>query len=237
MLAGVSADYLTRLEQGRAENPSPQVLAALARVLQLATTERDYLFQLAGQAAPSSGRMATHLTPGVQRLLRRLDEFPVSVHDGIGTILAWNDAWAALLGDPSGWRGWQRNILWRYFTGQPSRVLHTPESAAAFEAVTVGDLRATSARYPADENVRDLIGELRRLSPRFTEVWAANSVATHTSDRKVIEHPEVGRLELDCDVYLVQGADLRVIAYTAEPGSEAADKLALTRVIGLQSMR
>ncbi len=236
MLAGVSADYLTRLEQGRAESPSAQVLSALARVLQLSGTERDYLFELAALPVPSSGRMVTHLTPGVQRLLRRLDEFPVSVHDAIGTILAWNSTWAALMGDPSGWRGLARNITWRYFTGQPSRVVRDRAQDAAFELASVGDLRAMTARYPNDEGVRSLVAELTRISPRFTELWTGGGVAAHVSHRKAIEHPEVGRLELDCDVYLVQGADLRIIAYSAEPGSEAAEKLALTRVIGLQAM-
>jgi transcriptional regulator with XRE-family HTH domain len=235
MLAGVSADYLIRLEQGRAGNPSAQVLASLARVLQLDTAERDHLYRLAGQAVPGTGRMRTHLTPGVQRLLRRLDEFPVSVHDAIGTILAWNDAWAALLGDPSPRRGWERNVLWRHFTDQPGRVAASdPE---AFESAAVGDLRAMTARYPEDETVAALVAELLRVSPRFARLWEHAHVAEHASDRKAILHPEVGRIELDCDVYQVQGSDLRIIVYTAEPGSEAAQQLALTRVIGLQSMR
>ncbi len=58
----------------------------------------------------------------------------------------------------------------------------------------------------------------------------------HTADQKVIDHPEVGRLTLDCDVLTVQGADLRIIAYTAKPGTEAAEKLALIRVIGVQAL-
>lgn len=236
MLTGVSADYLTRLEQGRAVNPSAQVLASLARVLQLSTPERDYLFQLAGQPAPGAGRMVTHLTPGVQRLLRRLDEFPVSVHDAAGTILAWNDAWAALMGDPSGWRGHERNITWRYFTGQPSRVVRDRAEDEAFERTSVGELRAVAARYSRDEGVRSLVAELLAVSPRFAELWSAGGVADWRGDRKAIRHPEVGLVEVDCDVYLVQGTDLRVIAYTAEPGSEAAQQLALTRVLGLQSL-
>ena len=237
MLTGVSADYLTRLEQGRAVNPSAQVLASLARVLQLSTPERDYLFQLAGQSVPGAGRMVTHLTPGVQRLLRRLDEFPVSVHDAAGTILAWNDAWAALMGDPSGWRGHERNIIWRYFTGRPGRVVRDPAQDEAFELTCVGDLRAVAARYPRDEGVRGLVAELLAASPRFAELWSAGGVADWRGERKVIRHPEVGLVEVDCDVYLVHGTDLRVVAYTAEPGSEAAEQLALTRVIGLQSLR
>ena len=95
MLAGVSADYVTRLEQGRAGNPSAQVIQALARALQLDNAERDHLFRLAGLPEPTAGQINAHLTPGVQRLLRRLDEFPVSVHDAAWNIVAWNHAWAS----------------------------------------------------------------------------------------------------------------------------------------------
>ena len=84
--------------------------------------------------------------------------------------------------------------------------------------------------------VRSLVAELLAVSPRFAELWSAGGVADWRGDRKAIRHPEVGLVEVDCDVYLVQGTDLRVVAYTAEPGSEAAQQLALTRVLGLQSL-
>ena len=67
-------------------------------------------------------------------------------------------------------------------------------------------------------------------------MWEARAVALHTADRKRIDHPEVGLLTLDCDVFTVQGADLKVIAFTAEPSTGDADKLALLRVIGLQAI-
>jgi transcriptional regulator with XRE-family HTH domain len=79
-LAGVSVDYLVRLEQGRATNPSPQVLAALARALRLASTERDLLFTCAGVAAPSARVVSRHISPGLQRVLDRLADTPVGVY-------------------------------------------------------------------------------------------------------------------------------------------------------------
>jgi transcriptional regulator with XRE-family HTH domain len=236
MLAGLSADYVTRLEQGRATHPSAQVLASLARALQLSADERGYLFRLAGQLAPDRGRISSHLTPGVQRLLRRLDDIPVGVYDAAWALVAWNQTWAALMGDPSGQRGRDRNLLWRYFTGQPGRVRRGGQQAAAFEAEAVADLRSAAGRYPDDDELHRLIDDLSRASARFAELWQARAVAVHTADRKRIEHPEAGLLTLDCDVFTVQGSDLRVIAYTAEPGSDDADKLALVRVIGLQAM-
>jgi transcriptional regulator with XRE-family HTH domain len=236
MLAGLSADYVTRLEQGRSTHPSAQVLAALARALQLSADERGYLFQLAGHLAPATGRICSHLTPGVQRLLRRLDDIPVGVYDAAWTMVAWNQTWAALMGDPSGQRGRDKNLLWRYFTGQPGRVRRSGPQAAAFEAEAVADLRRAAGRYPDDDELGRLIGDLSQASERFAELWQARAVAVHTADRKRVEHPEVGPLTLDCDVFTVQGSDLRVVAYTAEPGSDDADKLALLRVIGLQAM-
>lgn len=241
MIAGLSVDYVVRLEQGRARNPSVQVLQALARALQLSTDERNYLFRLAGQLAPGSGRMSSHVTPGIQRLLQRLDEFPVSVHDAAWTLIAWNPMWAALMGDPSPAIGRERNLPWRYFAGRPrecpgGRVIRTAEQHAEFEVSIVADLRSAAARYPNDPTLRDLIVDLRQASARFAELWDSNAVGMHATDTKVVEHPEIGRLELDCDVFTSEGSDLRVIAYTAEAGSAAAEKLALLRVVGLQRM-
>src|SRR3954468_13171076 len=78
-LAGISADYLTRLEQGRATAPSAQVVSALARALRLPATERDLLYQLAGHAAPGADVVPSHVKPSVQRLLDRLAHTPALV--------------------------------------------------------------------------------------------------------------------------------------------------------------
>jgi transcriptional regulator with XRE-family HTH domain len=237
-LAGLSVDYITRLEQGRSTSPSEQVLGALARALRLTPDERDYLFRLAGQPVPNGGRIDRHLTPGVQRLLDRLADTPVAVFDAGWTLLAWNAPWTALMGDSSGLTaGRERNLPWQYFTGDPDRrVRHTPEQAERFEAEMAADLRAAAARFPQDAELSQLIVELRGGSPRFAELWQQGAVGVHVSERKLIRHPQVGLLTLDCDVLTVSGADLRIIAYTAEPGSTDAEKLALATVLGLQSM-
>ncbi len=158
------------------------------------------------------------------------------MYDAAWALVAWNQTWAALTGDPSGQRGRDQNLLWRHFTGPPGRVRRSGQQAAAFEAAAVADLRSAAGSYPDDDELRRLIDDLSQASARFAELWQARAVAVHTADRKRIDHPEVGPLTLDCDVFTVQGSDLRVIAYTAEPGSDDADKLALLRVIGLQAM-
>ena len=235
LLAGVSADYITRLEQGRAASPSAQVLAALARALQLSGAESQHLFTLAGQPPPAAGHITASLTPGVQRLLDQLDA-AVSLYDAAWNLVAWNPLWAALMGDPSVRRGPDRNVMWRHFAGQPGRVTHTPQQQAAFEASAVADLRSATARYPEDASLRRLVADLRAVSSRFAALWDARGVGVHQADRKTVQHPEVGPVTLDCDVLTVPGSDLRIVVYTAAPGSDAADRLKLLAVIGTQAM-
>lgn len=237
LLAGMSADYITRLEQGRATTPSAQVLTALARALRLSDEERQHLFRLAGQALPKPGRIAAHLTPSVQRLLDQMDGVPVAVSDAGWHLIAWNRLWAALLGEPSPVPGRDRNIAWRHFTGAPNRVEHEAEEQAAFEASMVADLRSATGRYPEDAGLRRLVSDLRAASPRFAELWDTGAVGTHEAARKTIRHPDVGPVTVDCDVLTVHGSDLRIVAYTAAPGSEAAEKLRLLSVIGTQVLQ
>lgn len=125
-----------------------------------------------------------------------------------------------------------RNLPWQIFLGTPGRVRHNPGERKALEAEVVADLRQASARYPRDRELAELVRGLLAESPRFAELWAHAEVTTHTSDRKRIDHPEVGLLTLDCDVLTVQGADLRIVAYSAEAGSADAAALDLLRVIG-----
>ncbi len=235
-LAGLSVDYLTRLEQGRAEHPSAQVVAALARALRLTPDEREHLYRVAGQAVPGAGQVPTFLTPGIQRLLDRLVDLPVSVHDAAWNLLAWNPPWAALLGDPSVHSGRDRNLVWRVFTNSPQRMVRTEQSRTEFEHGMVADLRLAAGRYPQDQELRSMVADLERLSPRFARLWAARHVAVRTTERKTIDHPSLGLITLDCDVLTVPGSDLRIVAYTAQPGTSDAERLALLGVVGLQSM-
>ncbi|MEV4639091.1 helix-turn-helix transcriptional regulator [Actinoplanes sp. NPDC049548] len=232
LLAGISVDYVTRLEQGRATGPSGQVVEALARALRLAADEREHLFRLAGLVPPGHGTVPAHITPGVQRLLDRLVGLPVAVLDAAWNLITWNAMWAALVGDPSGWRGFERNIVWLHFLRPSERFVQTPEEEAAFRAATAGDLRSAAARYPADGRLRELIAELRSRSPEFERVWESGVVGAHEAARKTIVHPQVGSLTLDCDVLTVPGADLRIVAYSAEPGSVDCERLRLLEVVG-----
>ena len=233
LLAAISVDYVTRLEQGRAANPSEQVVEALGRALRLSGAEREHLFHLAGLVPPGRGTVPGYITPSVQRLLDRLTGTPVGVFDAAWTLLLANPLYTALMGEQ---HGSERNGVWRTFLGQGGRVRHTPDSRRALEATQVAELRATAGRYPADQRLRRLIAELRGTSERFAELWDSGVIGRHEASRKTIDHPQLGPLTLDCDVLSVAGGDLRIMVYTAEPGSEDAERLALLAVLGTQAL-
>ncbi|MBI0294556.1 helix-turn-helix domain-containing protein [Streptomyces sp. PRKS01-29] len=236
LLAGISVDYITRLEQGRASHPSTQVVEALARALRLSAAERAHLFRLAGLVPPGPETVPAYITPSVQRLLDRLTGTPVAVSDASWTLLMANPSYVALRGDPSRWRGNERNGVWRHFISQDSGSRQTAEDRSEFQAALVADLRTAAARYPADQRLRRLVAELRANSERFAELWDSGAVGHHEGSRKTIDHPRVGPLTLDCDVLTVAGSDLRIVVYTAEPGTEDAERLALLTVLGTQTL-
>ncbi|MGN6252772.1 MAG: helix-turn-helix domain-containing protein [Marmoricola sp.] len=221
-LAGISVDYLTRLEQGRASAPSGQVLESLSRALRLSAEEHRHLFTL-GRRVPRSNRMRTELTPSVVRLLQQL-QTPMCVYDATWTPLAWNRSFAVLFGDPGRRHGVERNLVWRYLTGAPTRARGSGDDRLR---AYVADLRAVAARFPRDPRVHRLIAELRATGDRFGELWERNEVEVLHESHKTVEHPDLGVLELDCDILTVDGADLRIMILTATAGTAGADSLAL----------
>jgi len=235
-IAGLSVDYVVRLEQGRARNPSDQVAAALARALHLDDAERDHLFRLAGLLPPSNRAVSSHIPPSVQRLVARLGETPVAVFTASWDLITWSPLWGALLGEPGGGlSGLDRNIAALAFglasreDGMGSRVRHA-DGGDHFRRSIVGDLRRVQGRYPDDRRLDSLIEQLLSRSPEFAELWATGAVGEHQSERKTVVHPLVGELEVDCDVFSVAGADLRIVAYTVAAGSPEAEKLDFVRV-------
>ncbi|GAB3458184.1 helix-turn-helix transcriptional regulator [Streptomonospora sediminis] len=229
-LAGMSADYIVRLEQGRATSPSPQILTALARALRLSAEERGHLFHLAGRFDPGAERAPDRPAPGVARLLDRMADSPVGVYDAAWSLVAWNRPFAALMGDPSGLTGLERNVVWRHFTGRATRVRHTGDQRVRFEAAVVADLRGAAARYPRDERLQSLAADLYKASPRFAALWDSGEVGEHPSSSKVVHHPDAGPVELDCDVLAAPSGGQHIVVYTAEPGTEAARRLRLLGV-------
>lgn len=236
-LAGISADYLTRPEQGRATTPSAQVVESLARALRLPDADRALMYELAGLSVPGLDVLPSRVPPSVQRLLDRLDHTPVVVYDATWTLILANAAYDALMGDTTAWRGLERNAIWRHLNGRRTRVVHTDQEYARHVALLVADLRLTAAHYPADRDLRRMINDLDS-APGFTELWEspAPPPAPDMTRRKVLDHPAVGRITLDCDTLVVARDDLRITVYTAKPGTDDAERLALALVLGTQAL-
>lgn len=235
VLACVSVDYIVRLEQGRASAPSVQVCASLAQALQLNDTEQEHLFRLAGHAT-SGGRISRLVPASIRRLVERTDERPIAVFDAMWNLLMWNPLWAALMGDPTPVREEDRNLLWLHFTGASDCHLYGPDSQEELDASMVGDLRRSAGRYPDDEKLRALVSRLSAADSRFHELWQQHAVTEHAPTIKRVVHTAVGNMELDCDILTTQRQDLRIMMYTAEPGSESDGKLALLGTLGTESM-
>lgn len=235
-LAGLSVDYVVRLEQGRARHPSPQVLQALARTLRLDAEERDRLYRMAGQLPPTSGRMDRHVSPSIMRVVERLEGVPVCVIDAAWQTVMQNRAADALFGDMSGKTGREANRAWRTFMDVPGMSGFEPQTRSMVERDLVADLHAAQIRLPDDPDLASLIEDLRRESPRFAELWETTPPRIRGAQHKTLIHPEVGRLTVDCDILSVHGSDLRIVIFSAEPGTYDAETLDLAVVIGLQEM-
>jgi transcriptional regulator with XRE-family HTH domain len=241
-LAGISVDYVVRLEQGRAATPSAQIVSALARALRLTREERDHLYSLAGLRPPRDGTISDHIPPGMQRVLTRLGETPVAVFAADWRLIWWNRSWAALLGDPSGLAVEDRNLVKSRFpaAADRSRLAAWPivsENTEASDRAIVADLRRASARYPGDARLAALISRTVAGNQRFASLWRDGAVGWHVEERKTIRHPGIGDITVDCDVLSDSETDLKIVIYTTVPGSEDETKLDLARVAGVRPAR
>ncbi|GIF02719.1 transcriptional regulator [Actinoplanes siamensis] len=233
-LAGISVEYVVRLEQGTASTPSAQVCAALSRALRLSDDEYAHLLRLAGHAAGPS-RVPRRIPAGLLRITDQLAANPLALFDATWQLLHWNPLFAATFGDPTRRELTDRNVLVWEFLGELPRVRQTADEQAAFAESLIADLRATTGRYPDDPDVAVLITRLRH-SPRFRELWQRPSVGSHERAHKLVEHPEVGLIALDSAVLTTQDTDLRLVVYTARPDTDARGKLDLLAAIGVQTM-
>lgn len=242
LLAGISVDYVVRLEQGRGPQPSTQVLGALARALRLDVDARDELFRLAGSPPPEEGTVDVHVRPSVLRLIDRFVDLPAFVQSAKGDVLAWNAMSAALQGDWSSLPPEQRNLARLRFLHDPAGermtpVGGTPEERAAIARQSVANLRRAAARYPRDPDLQRLLRDLRTGSPEFATLWDDTAAGAWRSHRKTLLHPAVGPLTLECDTLHVPDTDQLLVVYSAAPGTPEAEALALLRVLGTQELR
>jgi transcriptional regulator with XRE-family HTH domain len=233
LLAHMSTDYYTRLEQRRGPQPSESMLSAMARALRLSQDERDHLFRLAGHTPAPRARRTDHVNPALMRVLDRLDT-PAQVMSDLGETLVQNPMAVALVGDHRRHVGRARFLLYRWFTDPQERTLYPEEDRARHARAYVAAARELLVRDPGDQRARDIVDELLRISPEFAELWRRHEVAVGVDDRKRIDHPRVGLIELHCQPLVAADEGQVLLVYTATPGTEDYDKLRLLSVIGTQ---
>ncbi|MBB5787882.1 helix-turn-helix transcriptional regulator [Jiangella mangrovi] len=224
MLAGVSADYYVRLEQGRDKHPSEQVIEALAGVLGL---DDDAVAHVRELARPASRRRRPHprperVSPGAARLIQSWAFTPALVVGRYLDVLAANPLATALNTClRSG-----TNQVRSFFLDPVARDIYPDWDTVAVD--TVASLRATAGADLDDPRLTELVGELSLKSEEFRRLWARHDVRVKVSGTKRFRHPMVGDLTLDYETLAVNGAPGQlVIAYHAEPGSPSEQGLAL----------
>ncbi|MFD7715125.1 helix-turn-helix transcriptional regulator [Streptomyces sp. NPDC059814] len=234
MLAGMSTDYVVRLEQGRSSRPSVQLLGALARALRLSEDERDHLFHLAGHQPPPADGVARLARAGLMRMLDLLGDTPAMVLSDLGEILAQNRAAALLTGDHVDFTGDRRYTVYRWFTDPAARSGAPAGEQEHLARQLVADLRAAAGRRSGDPVVTGLVERLQAASDDFSRLWAEHEVSVRRADRKTVLHPRVGPLLMDCETLLTPDLGQQLLVLTpADP--ETRERLDLLRVLGTQS--
>lgn len=237
LLAGISAEYMTRLERGNVGNISDGVLDGLAHALQLDEAERDHLYRLVRTASTPVSRRAPRRVPAKKRvrpaIQRILDQMPMPAYlrNGRFDVLAANDLGRALYGPV-----YDHAAV--HTPGQPpnsARFVILDPSASEFFVdydTIVNDavafLRAEAGRDPYDKDLSDLIGELSTRSEDFRRRWAAHDVRYHRTGRKRFHHPIVGPVELDYEAFELPGdPGQRINVYSAPPDTASEEALNL----------
>ncbi|MEU8657338.1 helix-turn-helix transcriptional regulator [Actinoplanes philippinensis] len=234
-LAALSPDYYSRLEQGRVRTPSAAALASLARAIRLTRDEQDYLFRLAGQQPPGPRSPLALVDPAMLYLLDALGPTPAQVADDLLTVVAQNRAAQNLLGVWTGLPGYESNVTWRWFADPASRDSNDPAEHERIGQAYAADLRAGVAqRPPGDRFAHGLVADLLQRSPEFARLWSEQHVAALTSAPKLIRHPHVGELDLQCDVVSSPATGHRLILFRPRPGSDAHEQIAFLDVLGNQ---
>lgn len=232
-LAGVSATYYTRLEQGQSTGASEAVIDALARALNLTDDERAHLHDLARPAPARPRRPArpAMARSGMVRLINAAGDVPAIVLGVRNEILAWNALGHLLLAghldfEAPAQPARRPNLMRMLFLDPHYRDMFVDWTEEATRAVA--QLRLVAGRHADDRELAELIGELTMKSAEFAALWSKHPVAACVSGVKRLHHPVVGALELSYEALLLADEPgRRVIMYSAEPGSASASALRL----------
>jgi hypothetical protein len=231
MLAGVSTEYYIRLEQGRDQHPSEQVLDALARALQLDDDAVMHLRRLATPPPrPTPRRSRTEqVPPGILQLIQSMTELPALVEDRYTNVLAAN-AIAPVLAP---YLAVGTNLVRAVFLDPRVRDMY--QDLERYSARAVAHLRALVGPDVDDPHLNELVGELSVRSELFRRLWARHDASPKRSGSLELNHPQVGRLELSYEKLPIPHTDRQtLVIYHAEPGTPSAQALTLLATIGAE---
>jgi hypothetical protein len=223
MLAGISPEWYTWLEQGRNINVSVQLLESLVRALRLDVNERTQLFLLVlRQPPPVHAFVETTVSPTIQSFLDQLGSIPAGVVDARMNVLAWNKAFCAVFGDYEAMSERERNVIWRIFTSPSSTDKQWEEHAQLYLA----QFRAGYNRFIDDPWWVQQITALSSFSPKFREFWARHDVLNISEGQKIMHHPLVGELNFDFLFFQsIDSSNLRFLIHTPHSTTNTAIKV------------
>ncbi|MDH6181291.1 transcriptional regulator with XRE-family HTH domain [Microbacteriaceae bacterium SG_E_30_P1] len=236
LLCHMSTDYYSRLERERGPQPSEQMIASIAQGLHLSLIERDHLFRLAGHQPPARWSSGDHIAPGMLRIFDRLGDTPAEIVTELGETLRQTPMGVALTGDTTRFTGPSRSIGYRWFTDPASRNLYAEEDHALLSRLWTSGLREISTLRGPGSRAAAYVELLLAQSEEFRELWSRHEVGVRPREVKRFVNAQVGELELSCQVLVDPIQSHSLLVYTAQPGSESADKLALLQVIGAEDL-
>ncbi|ANZ41613.1 transcriptional regulator [Lentzea guizhouensis] len=221
-LAGISVDYVVRLEQARGLRPSADVVEALAHALRLRPDERAYLFGLTRQRPVVADKAASVASPSLARMVADLSPRPAMLVNHRYDVLAWNDEMARLFVDFGALPVGRRNAIWVCLTDPRMRELYVDRARVVREGVA--HLRTAWAAHPEDQVLADLIAECAARDREVARLWAEQDVRVNARGSKVLRHPDVGVVAVEFETLRpVQDPDqLLVVHRAADDESQAA---------------
>lgn len=234
LLAGVSASYYTRLEQGQSVGASPEILDAVARALCLDEAERRHLHDLAEagrRRTPARRPRPEQAGATTLQLLSTLESVPALVSGRRADVLAWNRLGHALFAAHVSPDGPQRpperpNLARMLFLDPHTRALYADWTAKA--KAVVANLRMVAGRHPDDTLLTALIGELTVKSPEFAAMWTGHQVRPCDFAKYEMRHPLVGSLTVtQQSLHLPQAEDQNLVLAVTEPGSPSREAVTL----------
>jgi transcriptional regulator with XRE-family HTH domain len=237
-LAAMSTDYYARLEQRRGPQPSVQMLSSLARALRMSPDERDYLYRICGHSAPDRTVFSDYVAPSLLRIVDRLIDTPAFVVSPLDEVLVQNEPARALFGDASALVGKERSGVYRWFADPvAARAIYPERDHERHGRALAASLRVALGTWGPASRAGEIERALRAVSEEFVRYWDDHEVRRRFEAHKVVLHPDLGEIEVDCQALLTEDESQALIVLTAAPGSDAAGKLDLLRVIGTQSVR